>query len=225
MKQLHQYPAFAFLACILLTIVACDKDPQVAPNPHQINFQAPVVGQENYYLRYSGICGELQPTGDTLVLRVKTFDGSLLEFEEIYTEGSPSYYPQSFVYPSAWSIDIIDILPEYRQQSALFFFYGSDSLKLNMAPSISLQQNNCVLWDGQTDFTGDKIGTVNKFRVGNIEYAQKKIVSCVPIILDLDAYLVYDRNNIYSSFTSSTGGWEPLEDPFVNAFALIEVNQ
>lgn len=176
-------------------------------------------------MRFSGQCGELEPTGDTLILRIKNFDGTNLEFEEILTEGSPEYYPQSFVYPAKWSVDTVEIHPDFRQISSIFFFYGSDFLQLKQLASKSMTQNNCIVWDGQSTFTGDAIGNVETFKVSNLAYNKKKIVSCVPTILDLDAYLLYDKYNIYSSFTSFEGGWEPLEDPFVNAYALIELEQ
>ncbi|HUR32061.1 MAG TPA: hypothetical protein VMZ69_11570 [Saprospiraceae bacterium] len=214
---------FASALALAFFLIACDKDPVVVPNPNQINFQAPVIGQENYYLKFSGVCGQLLPTGDTLILRVKDFNGSDIEFEEALTEGSPSYYGITFAYPGKWSEEILDIKPEYRQSSALFFFYGSDSLRLKQSASDVMHQNDCIVWNGQSDFTGDAIGTVPTFKVAHLEYQSKKIVSCVPTILNLDAYLLYDKNNIYSSFTSSIGGWEPIEDPFVNAYALIEI--
>ena len=220
MKHLQHHSAIFLVASLVITFIACEKD-VVAPDVKQINFQAPETGQENYYLRYAGACGALQPTGDTLILRVTEFNGTDIEFQEIYTEGSPAYYPLSFEYPAKWNQDMLEIKPEFRQSSAIFFFYGSDFLKLKEAASHAMHQNNCVVWNGQSDFTGDEIGAVPLFKVGTLEYQNKKIVSCVPTIIDLDAYLLYDRNNIYSSFTSSSGGWEPLEDPYVNAFALI----
>ena len=224
-KPMKPWYTLIALTVIGFSFLSCNKDPQVSPNPTQINFQAPVVGQENYYLGYSGICGELQPTGDTLILRIAEFNGNDLTFEEIFTKGSPSYYQQAYVYPAKWNADMIEIHADFRQNSALFFFYGSDFLKLTQSSSKSMTQDNCIVWDGQSDFTGDDIGNVEAFQVGDQGYYHKKIVSCVPTILDLDAYLLYDKNTIYSSFTSSVGGWEPLEDPFVNAYALIDLGQ
>lgn len=215
-----------FVAVILImSFIACDKDPVIPTNPNQINFQAPVVGQENYYLSYSGVCGELAPTGDTLIWRIKDLNGSDLELEELYTTGSPSYQPLSFVYPAKWSEKFIDIQPEFRQNSQLFFFYGSDTLRLKQSASLTLVQSNCILWDGETDFVGDHIGTVKMFKVGNLEYPRKKIVSCVPTIVNLDAYLVYDQNNLYSSYTSTEGGWFPQDNPTAFAYALIDIGQ
>jgi len=214
--------ALALALASAFIITACDKDPISPVDPLRIDLQAPVIGQENHYLKYSGICGQLLPTGDTLVLRVKDFNGTDIVFEEGLTEGSPSYYGQIIVYPGKWSQEILDIKPEYRVNSALFFFYGSDTLRLKQSPSEVMLQNDCIVWNGQSDFTGDAIGSVPSFKVGQLEYEDKKIVSCVPTILDLDAYLLYDQDNIYSSFTSSVGGWEPIEDPYVNAYALID---
>lgn len=210
----------SFLSIVIL--VSCDKDP-VTPGTPTVNFQSPSIGQENFYQAFAGECGQLVPTGDTLILRIKDVNGVDLEVEELYTEGSPSHSTETYVYPAKWSTSFLDIKPEYRQFSRLFFFYGSDTLRLVQEPDINLQQNNCVLWDGQTDFVGDSIGLVNSFKVGSLEYQDKKIVSCVPIILNLDAYLVYDRHNLYASFASSNGGWEPIENPFVTAYALINI--
>jgi hypothetical protein len=224
-KSMKPYYTLIALLVIGFSFTSCDKDPQVAPNPQQINFQAPAVGQENYYLRYSGLCGELIPTGDTLILKITGFDGDDLFLEEIFTKGSPSYYQQGYAYQAKWNADMIEIHADFRQNSQLFFFYGSDFLKLTQPSSKSMSQNNCIVWDGQSDFRGDDIGNVEAFQVGDQGYYHKKIVSCVPTILDLDAYLLYDQNTIYSSFTSSTGGWEPLEDPYVNAYALIDSGQ
>ena len=208
--------AFAFI------ITACDKDPISPADPLRIDLQAPVVGQENHYLRYSGACGQLEPTGDTLILKIKSFNGIDMELEESFTPGSPNFTTQPYTYPAKWNAEVLEIAPEYRWTSALFFFYGSDSLRLKQNPTVNLLQNNCIVWDGQTDFVGDYIGTIPLFKVGSHEYAQKKIVSCVPTIVDLDAYLVYDKNNIYSSFTSSEGGWFPTEDPMTFAYALMQ---
>ena len=209
---------------IMLLITACEKDEIFIPGTNQINLQSPVVGQENFYLRYSGACGELTPNGDTLVLRIISFDGTHLEFEENFTEHSPSYYGLSTVLPATWSKDFLDMKPDYRQLSQLFYFYGADSLRLNQAADMPLQQNNCIIWNGSTGFRGDFIGEVKNFRVGDLHYGQRKVVSCVPTILDLDAYIVYDKNNIYSSMTSAQGGWFPETNPQVNAYALVNLN-
>src|SRR5687768_11578415 len=72
--------AFAFASASAFFLTACDKDPISPVDPLRIDLQAPVIGQENHYLKYSGICGQLLPTGDTLVLRVKDFNGTDIVF-------------------------------------------------------------------------------------------------------------------------------------------------
>ncbi|MDQ3016547.1 MAG: hypothetical protein M3R25_07505 [Bacteroidota bacterium] len=211
------------LATTILTLTSCDKDDIYQPGINQVNFQSPAENQQNYYLRYTGECGSLTPTGDTLIFRIKTMQGSQLEIQEIFTPGSPSFYPEGYVYPATWSENFLDIDADFRVNSQLLFFFGSDSLKLQMNPTLHLNQNNCIVWNGPDGFAGDAIATVPSFKVGNINYGPKKVVSCVPVILDLDAYLVYDKNNLYSSFTSTEGGWFPTTNPQVNAYALINV--
>src|SRR5687767_6790539 len=125
---------YSTLLCILLTaltvtITSCDKT-EFVPDPDQINFQEPVVGQENYYVRYSGPCGELTPSSDTLILRIKEFDGTRIVFEEDFTPASPSHNPLPYTYSAAWSEDMLTIDSASRQFSQLFFFYGSDFIKL-----------------------------------------------------------------------------------------------
>ncbi len=220
----HLTSYFAFLLMLTMSILSsCDKDDIFKPGHNLVNLQSPAVNQENYYLRYSGECGSLAPTGDTLILRINAVDGNNLEIEEIFSPGSPSYSPYGYVYPAKWSTEFLDIDADFRVNSQLFFFYGSDSLKLKMDPSLQLTQNNCIVWNEQDGFEGDAIASVPNFRVADINYGPTKIVSCVPVILDLDAYLVYDKHNLYSSFTSTEGGWFPTTNPQVNAYALINV--
>ncbi len=221
-SQLSAFMAFSLLLSLSF-LTSCEKDNTFKPGANVVNLQSPAVNQENFYLRYSGECGTLTPTGDTLIFRIKEVDGSNLEIEEIFTPGSPSYSPNGYVYPATWSTEFLDIDADFRVNSQLFFFYGSDSLKLKMDPSLHLTQNNCIVWNGQDGFEGDAIATVPNFRVADINYGPTKIVSCVPVILDLDAYLVYDKHNLYSSFTSTEGGWFPTTNPVVNAYALINV--
>lgn len=215
--------SFAFTSIILFT--SCDKDPIDTFGPNQINFQDPKAGQENFYTYHSGTCGELEPTGDTLIVRIKSFDGDNLEMEEIYTEGSPAYSPTPYVYPARWTKDFLDIKPEFRQGSSLFFFYGADSIKLNMAPTISLLQNSCQVLFNQEVFRGDYIGLIPRFTIGDLEYRQKKVVSCVPGIMNLDGYLIFDNRNLYSSFTSFITDWPPQPGAMIRVFTLVDINQ
>ena len=206
----------------LIFLSSCDKDPIIfVPGENQINFQSPGFGQENYYVRYSGTCGNLDPTGDTLILRIKSFDGINMLLEETFTEASPAYHPLPFVYPAVWNNDLLEIEADVRASSSLFYFFGSDSLKLTMAHTSSLHQDNCLVWNDNEEFIGDYIGRIPEFRIDDHAYNDKKVVSCVPEILNLDGYLLYDANNLYASFTSLEGGWEPIPEASIEAYALI----
>ena len=206
-------------------ILSCSKDSLSPRNPNQINFQSPVTGQQNYYLRYNGDCGDLQPTGDTLILRVKDFNGEVLLFEESFAKGSANYVQYQYEFPSKWNPDMIEIKTEDRQGSLLFNFYGSDFLKLTQPPVQKMDQSGCLLFDGIVSFRGDKIGYVSLFQVGNQKYVRKKVVSCVPTFIDLDAYLVYDNRNLYSSFSMSKWEFWDNVSQNVNAYALIDLDQ
>ncbi len=217
------------LAVVVLTLWACDReDPIVIVDPpleNRVDFQNPVVGQENRYLSYRGECGQLESTGDTLFLRVVGLDGDSLVFQEEYTIGSPSYYPDAISYGAKWNANQLEIAADIRVQSALFYFYGSDVLRLKQDHDRKMTQQQCLVRDGGDSFTGDAIGRVPKFDVGVEEYRQKKIVSCVPVILELDGYLLYDEHHLFSSFTSSLTSCcgQPVPDePVVQAFALIQ---
>lgn len=209
------------IIALTATLIACDKDDDFQPGINQINWQFPKEGQENYYLRYGGECGSVAPNGDTLIFRIKTVDGNQLELEERFTPGSPSYSPLSYIYPATWSKDFVDIDADYRINSQLFFFFGSDSLRLTQAPSMTLNQSNCFLWNGEEQFRGDAVASVPNFKVVDQSYGTTKIVSCVPGIFDLDAYLAYDKNNLYSSYTIVQSDFPPAVT--VSAYALINV--
>lgn len=217
-----------FSAFILFFLVSCQREADIIPidQPlaNRIDFQNPVVGQKNQYLTYWGKCGELQPTGDTLVLRINAIAGDSLYMQEGYTTGSPSYSLLPLQISAKWSKDVLEIAADVRVQSALFYFYGSDFLQLRQEHDKKLIQQNCLLQDDTALFAGDAIGRVTQFRIEDHRYFQKKVVSCVPVILDLDGYLLYDQHHLYASLTSSLtsccGQPEP-DEPMVFAYALI----
>ena len=105
-------------------------------------------------------------------------------------------------------------IPE-RFNSALFFFYGNDTVTLAPQDRVNLVQNDCRLMLGNNNFIGNEFGLVNDFQVGNINIQDKTAVSCIPVIFDLDAYLMYDQNQLYLSqsvdFDGVTNGWVLLE--------------
>ena len=223
MKQLKLHSALLILAWLVLSLIACDKDPGFTPNPDQINFQAPVAGQENYYVHYFGQCGELIPSGDTLIWKVIDFNGEDLVLEETFKIASG--FPHSHVFTAKWSADMIEINAEDRQQSLMLNFYGSDFLKLTAPASKQMLQSNCLVWNGSLGFRGDAIGVVPAFRVSDHGYTNKKVVSCVPTIVELDAYLVYDSHNIYSSYSMTKWEFWDNTNQNISAYALIDVAQ
>ena len=213
---------------MVLLLVSCEREPDIIPidQPlaNRIDFQNPVVGQKNCYVSYWGECGALQATGDTLVLRVKSVVGDSLYMEEGYSFGSPSYSPIPQQIAAKWSSDVLEIAADVRVQSALFYFYGSDFLQLKQEHDRKMIQQNCLVQDRNELFIGDAIGRVHQFRIEDYQYFQKKVVSCVPVILDLDGYLLYDQHHLYASLTSSLTsccGQPDPTTPMVFAFALI----
>lgn len=217
-----------FSAYMLIFLVSCQREADIIPIDHplanRIDFQDPVVGQKNQYLTYWGKCGELQPTGDTLVLRINGIAGDSLFMQEGYTSGSPSYSLFPLQIGAKWSKDVIEIAADVRVQSALFYFYGSDFLQLKQEHDRKMIQQNCLVQDNNDVFTGDAIGRVPQFEIEEHQYLQKKIVSCVPVILDLDGYLLYDQHHLYASLTSSLTsccGQPDPDEPMVFAYALI----
>lgn len=214
---------FHFLL-LLAIFTACEKEPFSPTGPENaLNFQAPVVGQVNYYLHYVGFCDELRATGDTLQLMVTAFDGDSLWLEESLTPGSPSYYAgDERRYSVKWSPQQLMIGIEQRQRSRLFFFYGDDKFRLTAEAERRLRQKECEVRDNSTIFRGDYIGRVDEFQCGPETYYRKRVVSCVPTILELDGYLVYDQHNLYASYTSHLSGCcgRPAEQ-MIEAYGLL----
>lgn len=217
---------YSCLAALLL-FFACKKEftlPVEDNKNRPINFQAPMTGQENLYARFIGSCDQPLATGDTLSLRITRATNDSLYFEESYSAGSTIALPEPFRFRVKWSKDHLIIPPDIRQRSQLFYFYGSDTLRLSQSPLRELQQTTCLVRDGDNDFIGDYIGSIPRFEVGELAYHSKKIVSCVPMILALNGYLVYDPKNLYASYTfrqASPFGPPILKDQEVIAFALL----
>ncbi|MGB3466869.1 MAG: hypothetical protein WBA74_16430, partial [Cyclobacteriaceae bacterium] len=102
-----------------------------------------------------------------------------------------------------------------RFSSQLFFFYGNDTLFLANEVKSTLQQAACQLaFETGDQFTGEEIGDVAEFRVGQILVKDKEAVSCVPMFFEMDAYLFYNSNHLTMSHTVSdieTSGWLQIE--------------
>ena len=93
-------------------------------------------------------------------------------------------------------------IPE-RAESKLFFFYGSDSLQLDKPDLVETEQYDCWFLIDSTLFEGDEVCHAEAFDLGPISLRDVTVVSCVPVV-ELDAYLLYDRNTLYASHQIET---------------------
>jgi len=121
-------------------------------------------------------------------------------------------------------LTITDVTPETtedRQQSRLFFFYGSDSIRLDAPTTTELTYQDCVFFDGSEKFTGDYVAGIPSFELDDKTFKDQKVVSCVPVILDLDGYLFYDEHSLTASITTEVGGFGEIRTT-TNVFLLKE---
>jgi len=191
-----------------LLLIACepDNDDSIArPDQHTrviqntINLNELKNGQQNYYLRFTADCsdhnGTFQYTGDTLVLSVNSKDNDLLFYEEF----TPNSTNMGGLEPSetyVFSKNDYLLLPD-RQLSYLFFFYGNDTIHLTKPEDINLSQGDCYIeYLSGEPFIGEEIGYLPTFEYQDINLINNRIVSCVPIFFDMDAYLIYDQTQL-----------------------------
>lgn len=107
-----------------------------------------------------------------------------------------------------------------RRVTELFFFYGSDSIRLDAPATATLTQKDCVFFDGVSKFTGDYVARVPSFQIDGLTFTELKTVSCVPTILDLDGYLLNDEFTLKASISATTSEFGGNEDRFVRTFVL-----
>ena len=198
---------FTILLSACMTIISCSQEEEIIRQVPDGNVDLSHLadGQQSMYLRYSTTCSTLSAdfkfTGDTLILETILTDEGF-KLKESLTAGSPSYTGTSSMFSILKEND--DVLIPDRSSSALFFFYGNDTIHLNPAGKVSLRQSNCKLMlSGQT-FVGDEIGQIESFTIGPVKQIDKTAVSCIPLIFQLDAYLIYDEKHLYMSHTVST---------------------
>ncbi len=202
----------------LLLLSACTKDDDNQSDPetpkNYVSLKSPKTGQQNMYVQYRKECGQddsFQYTGDTLILSVIESDTATL-LKETFTSGSTNLSEmEDAIYPIYPNEDYI-LIPE-RQASWLFFFYGNDTIHLNQPADVELTQDNCVLTylNGET-FIGNEIASITSYEIGDIGLFNKSAISCVPPIMDIEAYLIYDKKGIEVSSTmdllgSNLNGW------------------
>lgn len=214
-----------FPICALL-FLSCSKDDDDTTNPggptaSEINMSDIQPGQKSTYLRYQDVCGlgdAFSFTGDTLEVEITTV-GEEFFFTETYTSGSTNLSETPVVNHLVKKMDEYILIPE-RALSSLFFFYGNDTVWTNPQHDVQLSQDLCfVNYPDGNPFIGEEIGLIDSFTIGSITTGEGTIVSCVPIMLDLDAYLIYDESELKVSH-SIAPGWTSYS---VNGFSLIHL--
>ncbi|MEO0734832.1 MAG: hypothetical protein AAFZ52_18490 [Bacteroidota bacterium] len=215
---------FPFLLLFgLLVLTACEPDnatprdegPQLSEQ--RVNFLDPVVGQFNTFEVLSYECGTELPTETSdLTLTVEAVTPTEITFAETRSD-QPDY---EYSYTAERVPGNLLISPEERQGSNLFYFYGSDSIRLTAEPSAVLQYRDCVFYDQDVKFTGDYVAMIPSFTLGETTYPQLKTVSCVPIILDIDGYLLYTSESLLGSITTSTSEFGGVETTHTTVLLL-----
>ena len=222
--MIHLSKYFLLLFTVLLVFTACEKESITTPddrdpvlNPDRVNFQNPKVGQFNTFEVFSYECGQAnQNEVWELNLTITAADENTIEFTESNENGT------DVVFEAQRKGDYLVISPEDRQATRLLFFYGSDSLRLKESPVMELNYRDCVFFNGNEKFTGDVVATMPVFSLEGKTFNNQKVVSCVPVILDLDGYLFYDQYGLTASITTSTSGFGGEETTFTNVFLLKE---
>lgn len=225
MKQLP----YLFFSLMLLTL-SCSKEDPINTKPIDttvVNFSNLQVGQKSFYQFYTTKCDSLEQefsySGDTLVIEVIEREANLA-IREYFTENSPRYInginTEAVEYIVKPSKDDL-ILPQ-RENSNLFFFYGNDTLRLRPDQLVNLEQNDCKLHLSDNPFTGNDVGTVESFTIGDITQRNKIAASCVPFF-DLDAYLIYDENQLSMSHVIyEEYFWDELISTRIEGWVLID---
>ena len=195
---------FRMLGLILPVVLlfACERDepaPIVDPiDPDRINFMDPQVGQFNEYEFITFTCGEASD-GNNTDLRLEI---TAVSEESITLVESSSGLQDVEIIAERYEGGI-SISPEQRNQSNLLFFYGDDNIRLTATPTATVLQRDCVFFDGDTKFTGEYVASTPSFEIEGHSMQDLKVVSCVPVLLELDGYLLYTENTLVASMTSN----------------------
>lgn len=231
-SKLHLTQSFnyylIFLISFTLFIMACSKNDTAIEDEitHVNEISSPVMltdlqdGQSSTYVRYESNCingtTDFRYTGDTLILSVVEEQGQLF-FEERLTSHS-SLANNEVIKHTVYGDGQRVLIPE-RFDSYLFFFFGNDTIPVLESYSTTLKQKDCLLFEDQTVFTGNDIGQLEQFEIGDILLTDKRAVSCVPNLLNIDAYLIYDDEQLFHSYiaprefgtSASSIGWRLID--------------
>ncbi len=199
--------SYLLLLAALVTLMASCKPESVQPMVNDVDLLDPKPGQKTYFLQYNSECdnyaSKFALTGDTLVWEIFESAGALFA-RETFTPGSPSFPASEVTYPLE-SIGDNLILKE-RWNSQLFFFYGNDTLRLQNNTNLSLTQDGCRINLSDTLFLGNEVAKLTRFEAGPYTLKDKMAASCVPMIMNIDAYLIYESSHLYASHTVNMGG-------------------
>lgn len=212
------------ICAALLLLTSCTTYDE-SPTPINTNIKSDIrlndlhAGQSNQFLRFSNSCNvgnNFQYTGDTLVAEVINLDGGL-GIRESFTAGSTNFSENE---PGTYPVILKDtylLLPQ-RDASWLFFFFGNDTLPVEKPEDTILNQGLCFIeyMNGER-FIGEEVGVLSNFETGDIQYFDKRVVSCVPPFMNLDGYLLYDDKQLFVSMTLATG----IAAVEIDGFALI----
>ncbi|MEL7147655.1 MAG: hypothetical protein AAFO69_14865 [Bacteroidota bacterium] len=194
-------------------------DKTISPNagPESINFAQPVSGQHSKYVRYTTECGKstsVSFTGDTLEVTISG-SGSEWQLTESFTEGSPMIQDTLSTFSQTYLLHDAYALIKERRSSQLFWFYGNDTLFFNRRRIIALEQDACRFTTSPDEpFIGDEMGHFDEFRIGQIVVTDKKAVSCIPMWIPFEAYLIYNEKSLSLSHTLNGDlivGWLQIE--------------
>ena len=206
---------FSFLS---LSFAACTTDDSAGATD-TLDLNALRVGQKSTLLMYESSCDQFPKdvnfTGDSLLWKVLSKQGNTFLVEESFTWGSPLNGLGSVQYSVIDHQDYI-LIPD-RFSSNLFFFYGNDTIYKKPTPTLILEQAACKFVDSANDiFTGDAIARVLQAEIGERHLSNQLLVSCVPVKLNLNGYILYSEGKIASihSYATDSGtvrGWMPLK--------------
>ncbi len=214
---------FLFIG-LLITSCSEDDDSTKPSNPDTpaaaVDLAELEHGQKSSFIKYKSTCGladSFEFTGDTLIVEVKEDNGALM-FHESYTDGSSNLSGMEPTTHQVVQKDGYILIPE-RFNSQLFFFYGNDTIFTHSPHDVELSQGLCfVQHENGEPFIGEEIGRITSFNIGEVSVGENKIVSCVPPILDLNAYLIYNENRLVVSHTIN----DNLLQLQMDGFRLIE---
>lgn len=217
----------SFLVLVFL-FAACEQEgddvitlPIPDLNPDRINFLDPVVGQFNEFERFTYGCGSAEVDPHSSVkLEVTAVSETSISFLESYTTDDREAYE----FTAQREPERIVLEPEVRTNSVLFFFYGSDYLEFTANPTTRVSYEDCVFFDGTRNerFTGDYVAYVPNFEMLGETYENLKVVSCVPVVLGIDGYLLFDQYTLHASMTIGETEFMGFRDTTVDYYRLKE---